>query len=362
MIAEACRRWETLRDHEAAPAASGFAGGGVAACGAGYLGVVADDQAAHAVRQQCPGLGRHVAVGDQGVDLLQVGERAEADDSPLRVVGDDHDPAGGADEHPVGLGFGQVGRGQPGDRVDPVAAEEEQVEVERPDGQVGDRADQRVGGGAHAAGQDHRGKVGAAAAGRAVVLEEVRHPDGVRHDREPRDLAELTGQLERGRPGGQGDRGPRRDQRRGGPRNRFLLGALQHGLGLEPGLVAARHARQDRAAVHLLDQPGPGENLEIAADGHVGDAEPLGEVADPGTAGPPDVLQDQRLPVLGEHSWSSACGAAAGPARAAAPAGPGLPGPARTVPVQSGGARRGGRCRGRNVLVGAPAASGRLAT
>src|SRR5262249_25171997 len=72
-----------------------------AAYGSGYLGVVADDQAADAVRQESPGLGWHVAVGDQGVDLLQVGERAEADDSPLRVVGDDHDPAGGADEHPV---------------------------------------------------------------------------------------------------------------------------------------------------------------------------------------------------------------------------------------------------------------------
>src|SRR5262249_9459843 len=69
----------------------------------------------------------------------------------------------------------------------------------------------------------------------------------------------------------------------------------------------------------LLDQPGPGENLEIPADSHVGDTEPLGEVGDPGTAGPPDVLQDQRLPVLGEHSWSSACGAAAGPARGGSP-------------------------------------------
>src|SRR5215470_5989604 len=51
--------------------------------------------------------------------------RLVSDSARLGVVS----PAGGADEHPVGLGLGQVGRGQPGDRVDPVAAEEEQVEA-----------------------------------------------------------------------------------------------------------------------------------------------------------------------------------------------------------------------------------------
>ena len=68
-------------------------------------------------------------------------------------------------------------------------------------------------------------------------------------------------------------------------------GRSQHGLGVEAGLVAARHARQYGAAVHLLDQPGPGQHLQVAADGHVRDAEALGQVADACAARAPDVLQ-----------------------------------------------------------------------
>ena len=45
----------------------------------------------------------------------------------------------------------------------------------------------------------------------------------------------------------------------------------------------------------------PGEDLEIAADGHVRDAEPLGEVTDTCTAIAPDGLQDERLAMSGKH-------------------------------------------------------------
>src|SRR5206468_11452688 len=60
-------------------------------------------------------------------------------------------------------------------------------------------------------------------------------------------------------------------------------------------------SRQDRASVHLLDQAISGENFEVPADGHVRDAQPLGQVADPCAAVAPDGLQDARLAVSGKH-------------------------------------------------------------
>ena len=106
--------------------------------------------------------GQHV-VGDEHVDLAQPGERAQAGQAPLGVVGEHDHPARDPDEGPVGLGLGEVGRGQPRVGVEAVAAEEQDVKVQRADGQVRDRADQRVRRGADAAGQHHR-------VGRAVQL------------------------------------------------------------------------------------------------------------------------------------------------------------------------------------------------
>src|SRR5260370_12360008 len=70
---------------------------------------------------------------------------------------------------------------------------------------------------------------------------------------------------------------------------------------METWLWVAGPARQHGAALHLLDQPRPAEDLQVTAYGHVGDAEALGQVTDPRPARAPDVLQDQRLPVLGDH-------------------------------------------------------------
>ena len=53
--------------------------------------------------------------------------------------------------------------------------------------------------------------------------------------------------------------------------------------------------------MNLLDQAVPGKDLEIAADGHIRDAEPLGEVTDTCAAIAPDGLQDERLAVSGKH-------------------------------------------------------------
>src|SRR6185437_6520910 len=65
--------------------------------------------------------------------------------------------------------------------------------------------------------------------------------------------------------------------------------------------MAGGRPRQDRAAMYFFDQAVPGEDLEIAADGHIRDAEPLGKVTDTGAAIAPDGLQDERLAVSGKH-------------------------------------------------------------
>ena len=157
------------------------------------------DDLAGLLRHLGPGVGGQHVVGDEHVHLAQPGERAQADQAPLGVVGQHDDAAGDPDQGPVGLRFGQVRRGQPGVGVEAVAAEEEQVEVERPDGQVGHRPDQRVRGGADAAGQHDRVGRAVEAAGPA---EQVGHPQRVRDDGEPGHVEQALGQRERGRPGG----------------------------------------------------------------------------------------------------------------------------------------------------------------
>src|SRR6516164_2698160 len=91
----------------------------------------------------------------------------------------------------------------------------------------------------------------------------------------------------------------RRDHAGRRARDRGLLRPLEHEPGLEARLVAGGRPWQDRAAVYLLHQAVPGEHLEVSADRHVRDAEPLGQVAHPGAAIAPDGLQDQRLAVSG---------------------------------------------------------------
>ena len=87
------------------------------------------------------------------------------DHAPLGVVGDDGQPAGRAGQGPVGLCLQQVGAGEPGALVHAVHAEEDQVEVERPQRRHGHRADQGVRRRADAAGE-HDGLVRVAATGR----------------------------------------------------------------------------------------------------------------------------------------------------------------------------------------------------
>ncbi len=213
------------------------------------------------------------------------------------MVGQYHHPPRDPDEGPVGLGLGQIGRGQAGLGVEAVTAEEEQIEVQRADGQVGERADQGVGRGADPAGQHHR--VGRAVQASPSPAEHVRHPQRVGHDREPRHVEQALRQRERRGPGGQRDRGAGRDHARRRPGDRGLLRPLQHQLGFEARLMTQGRARQHRAAVHLLHEPVAGEHLKVSADRHIRDAEPLSQVTDPCAAVAPDGFQDERLAVSG---------------------------------------------------------------
>jgi hypothetical protein len=243
-----------------------------------------------------PGVGRQ-SVGDEHVDLVQARERAQAHHAPLGVIGQQYDAPRDPDEGPVGLGLGEVGGGQPGLRIEAEAPEEQQVEVERPDGQVGDGADQRVGGRTHAAGQDHR-------VGRPVEptrpAERVHHGQRVGHDGQPGHVQQALGQRQRGRPGRDRDGGPRPDQPRRGAGDRVLLRALEDELGLQARLMAGGwRPRQDGAPVDLFHQAIPGQDLKVPADRHVRNAESLGEIAHPRAAVAPDGLQDERLTVSG---------------------------------------------------------------
>ena len=93
---------------------------------------------------------------------------------------------GGGDEGPVGLGLHEVGRAEAGSFGDAVHAHEHRVEVERAQRPDGDRADQRVGRGADAAGEHHR------AIGTLRLVQHLGDPDRVGHDREVGDVDEWS--------------------------------------------------------------------------------------------------------------------------------------------------------------------------
>lgn len=132
-------------------------------------------------------------------------------------------------------------------------------------------------------------------------MEDVRHPHRVGDHREVGDVGQPVRQRERRRTAGQRDRRARRDQLGRRARDVLLGGQLKTRLGLEPRLVRAGLDHRDRAAVHLLQNALPGQRVEVAADRHVRHAEPAGQLVDPDPAPPPDLVEDQGAPLLGEQ-------------------------------------------------------------
>ena len=84
----------------------------------------------------------------------------------------------GLDERPVRLGLEQVRAGEAGVRVHAVDPDEDEVDVDGPQGGDGERPDERLRRRAHATGQDDR------LVRPAAVVEDVGDADRVGHDGE----------------------------------------------------------------------------------------------------------------------------------------------------------------------------------
>ena len=76
-------------------------------------------------------------------------------------------------------------------------------------------------------------------------------------------------------------------------------------LATKPGSSALRPPDRGRAAVHARHQPAPGQRVDVAADGHVRDAEQLDQLGDPGGAVLGHLLEDAVLALAGEHGHRS---------------------------------------------------------
>ena len=72
-------------------------------------------------------------------------------------------------------------------------------------------------------------------------------------------------------------------------------------LAANPGSNRALPATDGRAAVDLLEQAALVEDLEVAPDGHVGDAELAHEVGHADRAVLAHAIEDERLPLPSEH-------------------------------------------------------------
>ncbi len=244
---------------------------------------------------------RQAGVGHQRVHLLQRRERTQAHHTPLGVVRDHHDTPCRLHQTPVRLGLGEVRRGQARLGRYPVHTQEQHVEVERRDRLVGDRADQRVRGRAHPAGEDHRRRALPRPRGALGHVEHVCDPHRVGDHRQIRHVHQPVRQRVRRRPARQRDRGAGRDQLRRGVRDVLLGGRLQTRLGLEPRLVGARLGHRYRAAVHLLQHALPGQRVQVAADRHVRHTELAGQLVDPDPAPAAHLVEDQGASLLREE-------------------------------------------------------------
>ena len=59
--------------------------------------------------------------------------------------------------------------------------------------------------------------------------------------------------------------------------------------------------RGDRAAVHLLDDPLPGQRVQVPTDRHIGDIQLPGQFVDPDSAASAHLIEDQGTPLLREQ-------------------------------------------------------------
>ena len=159
----------------------------------------------------------------------------------------------------------------------------------------GERTDQGVRRGPHAARQHHGQR------GFGDTVERLSDRRRVGHDRQVVDAVEAPGERPGGRTGRQADCQIGTDQLERRTGDRVLLAALAFLLGDEAGLVRARVAESGGATVHLLDQSLLGELVEVASDRHLRDIEQFGEVADAHRTGSADCVDDDVVALVGKH-------------------------------------------------------------
>ncbi len=145
----------------------------------------------------------------------------------------------------------RLGVVNPARPVDAVHTEEQPVDVKGAQGGHGDGPDQGVGRRPLTAGE-HDGGTG------ALTVQQISDRNGVRHDREVRNVPQLPRD-------GVGRRTPRDGharaglhQRRRGARDGVLLGGLQRRLGCEPRFLRAVPPHRRRAAVDAGHETTPG--------------------------------------------------------------------------------------------------------
>ena len=149
---------------------------------------------------------------------------------------------------PVGLGLDEVGRGQPGPLVDAVHAEDQGVDVQRPQRRDRNGSGKGVRRGAHAAGEDH-GQVVAAG-----VVQQLGDARGVGDDGQVGDVAQLAGPRVVVRARGDRDRGAGLIIAAAVARRSPTSPPGPSRLDLEAGLVRAPPPDRGGAAVDLADQ------------------------------------------------------------------------------------------------------------
>ena len=219
----------------------------------------------------------------------------EAADAPLRVVGDDDEPRRGRDQRLVGLGLEQVRRREARRRsvipCTPMNSRSTWSDRERRSRRPGRRARPTA---------CARPPVSTTvrSGGRSRV-QHVGDLERVGDDREVRRTSRCGARAARS--------SCRRRARSPGPartrpaavlRDRLLLGAAARcDLASNPGSSARAAASRVVAPPCTFSiRPGLGERVEVAADGHLRDAELLGQLADADRAAPAHFLDDDHLP------------------------------------------------------------------
>jgi hypothetical protein len=134
-----------------------------------------------------------------------------------------------------------------------------------------------------------------------VDVQVVGHADAVGDNGEPGNLSEVHGRRVRRRARANRDRAARFNQRCRHGADPVLGGQLTVRLRLEARLVTRAPRRARRTAVYLLDQAPAGERVDVPAHRHLGNAEQLCQLGDPGAADPLNLREYPFLSLSWQH-------------------------------------------------------------